>query len=103
MTNSEKLTSGVVMNIPQGIDRRVAKNGEISYRVRIRIKDHQSFSKTFKHLTHAKQWKRITESSVEKGEYVLIMLLENTLLRFFLTNQKTLKMLKDTSSDGKKN
>jgi len=70
MTNSEKLTSGVVMNIPQGIDRRVAKNGEVSYRVRIRIKGHQSFSKTFKNLTHAKQWKRITESSVEKREYV---------------------------------
>ncbi|MDN3508709.1 MAG: site-specific integrase, partial [Candidatus Neptunochlamydia sp.] len=58
------------MNIPQGIDRRVAKNGKVSYSVCIRIKGHQSFSKTFKNLTHAKQWKRITESSVEKGEYV---------------------------------
>jgi len=73
MTNSEKLTSEVVMNIPQGIDSRVAKNGEVSYRVRIRIKGHQSFSKTFKNLTHAKQWKRITESSVEKGEYVHLL------------------------------
>ena len=70
MTNSEKLHSGVVMNIPQGIDRRVAKNGDVSYRVRIRIKGHPSFSKTFRNLTHAKQWQRVTESSVEKGEYL---------------------------------
>lgn len=70
MTDSEILNSGVIMNIPQGIDRRTSKNGEVSYRVRIRIKGHQPISKTFKNLTHAKRWKRLTESAVEKGEYL---------------------------------
>ncbi len=69
MTNTEKSQSGAVMNIPQGIDRRVTKSGEVSYRVRIRLKGHLPVSKTFKNLTHAKKWKRITESSIEKGEY----------------------------------
>lgn len=58
------------MNIPQGIDRRISQNGEASYRVRIRIKGHRPISKTFKNLTHAKRWKRLTESAVEKGEYL---------------------------------
>lgn len=70
MTDSEILNSGVIMNIPQGIDRRVSKSGEISYRVRIRIKGHRPISKTLKSLTHAKRWKRLTESAIEKGEYL---------------------------------
>lgn len=70
MTNSHILSKGEVMNIPQGIDRRVPKSGEISYRVRIRLKGHLPVSKTFKNLTHAKKWKRLTEAAVEKGEYL---------------------------------
>jgi len=70
MTDSEILNSGVIMNIPQGIDRRISKSGEVTYRVRIRIKNNRAISKTFKNLTHAKRWKRLTESAIEKGEYL---------------------------------
>ena len=58
------------MNIPPGIDRRIAKDGTVSYRVRIRHKGQPVISKTFKQLTHAKRWKRITDSDVEKGKYL---------------------------------
>ena len=58
------------MNIPPGIDRRIAKDGTVSYRVRIRHKGQPAISKTFKQLTHAIRWKRITESDVEKGKYL---------------------------------
>ena len=71
MTNSlKKKTQGEVMNIPPGIDRRIAVDGTVTYRVRIRIKEHRPVSKTFKNLTHAKQWKRTTESQIEQGLYL---------------------------------
>ncbi len=68
------------MNIPQGIDRRVSKSGEVSYRVRIRMKGNPPISKTFKNLTHAKRWKRLTESNIEKGEYLSHALSESKTL-----------------------
>ena len=58
------------MNIPPGIDRISTKDGDCHYRVRIRIKGHKPVSKTFKNLTHAKRWKRVTEGQIEKGLYV---------------------------------
>lgn len=71
MTNSlKKQTQGEVMNIPPGIDRREAADGTVTYRVRIRIKGHKPVSKTFKTLTHAKQWKRTAEAQIEKGLYL---------------------------------
>ncbi|HEY4830966.1 MAG TPA: hypothetical protein VIH61_00170 [Waddliaceae bacterium] len=71
MTNSlKKQTQGEVMNIPPGIDRREATDGTVTYRVRIRIKGSKPISKTFKNLTHAKQWQRTTEAQVEKGLYL---------------------------------
>ncbi len=58
------------MNIPPGIDRLPLEDGTCRYRVRIRIKGHKPVSKNFKTLTHAKQWKRVTEGQIEKGLYI---------------------------------
>ena len=71
MANSlKKQTQGDTMNLPPGIDRIELKNGTVRYRVRIRIKNKKPVSKNFKTLTHAKQWKRVTEGQIEKGLYV---------------------------------
>ncbi len=71
MANSlKKQTQGDAMNLPPGIDRLTLDEGAPRYRVRIRIKGHKPLSKNFKNLTHAKQWKRITEGQIEKGLYV---------------------------------
>ncbi|MEZ5315627.1 MAG: hypothetical protein R3E91_05420 [Chlamydiales bacterium] len=62
MTNSlKKQTQGEVMNIPPGIDRREHPNGTVTYRVCIRIKGKTPISKTFKTLTHAKQYPKLKE------------------------------------------
>lgn len=53
----------------KGIDKRVAKDGTISYRARVRIKGHPILSKTFSSMTLAKQWKKETEVEIEKGRY----------------------------------
>ena len=68
MTDLGILNSGVNMDIPQGIDRRISKSGEVSYRACVRIKSYRPVSKTFKNLTHAKRWKRLTESNIAKSE-----------------------------------
>jgi hypothetical protein len=59
MANSlKKQTQGDAMNLPPGIDRLTLEDGTPRYRVRIRISGHKPISKSFKNLTHAKQWKR---------------------------------------------
>lgn len=71
MANSlKKQTQGDTMNLPPGIDRIELKDGTTHYRVRIRIKGHKPVSKNFKTLTHAKQWKRVTEGQIEEGLYL---------------------------------
>ena len=71
MANSlKKQTQGDAMNIPPEIDRIPIQDGSSRYRVRIRIKGHKPVSKNFKTLSHAKQWKRVTEGQIEKGLYV---------------------------------
>ena len=45
----------------------------VSYRVRIRIKNHCLVSKTFKNLFNARKWKRIVEAAIEKEEYLGIL------------------------------
>ncbi len=68
MANSlKKQTQGDAMNIPPGIDRLPLKDGTYHYRVRIRISGHKPISKSFKNLTHAKQWKRYNRKVVDEG------------------------------------
>ena len=52
-----------------GIDKRIHKNGTVSYRARVRIKGHPVLSQSFASKTLAMKWKRDTESEVEKGKY----------------------------------
>jgi integrase len=53
----------------KGIDKRISKDGTISYRARVRIKGHPILSKTFSSITLAKKWKKVTEVEIEKGRY----------------------------------
>lgn len=53
----------------KGIDKRIHKNGTVSYRARVRIKGHPVLSQSFASKTLAMKWKRDTESAVEQGKY----------------------------------
>lgn len=52
-----------------GIDKRVNKDGSVSYRARVRIKGHPTVIKSFSSITLAKKWKKDTEVEIEKGRY----------------------------------
>jgi len=58
----------------KGIDKRIHKNGTVSYRARVRIKGHPVLSQSFASKTLAMKWKRDTESEVEKGKYEYVKL-----------------------------
>jgi len=51
------------------IDKRKAKDGKITYRVRVRLKGHPVQTATFSRKTDARQWVQDTESSIRKGRY----------------------------------
>ena len=56
----------------KGIDKRIQKDGTVSYRARVRIKGHPIQTQSFTSKTLATKWKRDTESALEQGrrEYV---------------------------------
>lgn len=49
------------------IEKRVAKDGTISYRVKIRLKGHPEISDTFATKTTAKEWAEKTQSDIRNG------------------------------------
>lgn len=51
------------------IEKRQAKNGKISYRVKIRIKGHYPEVRTFYILNEAKKWARSTEDLMKENMY----------------------------------
>jgi len=51
------------------IEKRLAKDGKVSYRVKIRLKGYPTQSETFKLLTQAKKWEKATESAINEGRY----------------------------------
>jgi len=53
----------------KGIDKRIHKNGTVSYRARVRIKGHPVLIQSFASKTLAMKWKRDTESSIERGAF----------------------------------
>lgn len=53
----------------KGIDKRVGKDGTISYRARVRVKGHPPITKTFNSYTLAKKWKKNTEVEIDAGRY----------------------------------
>jgi len=50
-------------------ETRTSLNGEISYRVTIRMKGHRRQGATFKRLTDATAWARNTEASIAEGRH----------------------------------
>ena len=53
----------------KGIDKRTHKDGTVSYRARVRIKEHPVLIQSFTSKTLAMKWKRDTESAVERGTF----------------------------------
>lgn len=51
------------------IERQTALSGEISHRVKIRMRGFRAQSATFKRLTDAKRWAQDTESAMRDGRY----------------------------------
>lgn len=51
------------------IEKRKSKKGEISYRVKVRLKGCPAQYATFKRLTDAKRWEQQTESAIREGRY----------------------------------
>ncbi|WP_347251496.1 site-specific integrase [Legionella sp.] len=54
------------------IEKRISRNGKITYRVKIRLKGFPSQSATFERLTDAKKYIQQTESSIREGRYFQI-------------------------------
>jgi len=52
-----------------GIQERMSQTGELTYRVRIRLKGHPIQTKTFDRLTDARRWKQETEVKLKEGRY----------------------------------
>jgi integrase len=51
------------------IEKRTGKNGDVSYRVKVRIKGAKPETATFKRLTDAKRWETNTESAIREGRH----------------------------------
>jgi integrase len=51
------------------IEKRVADNGDISYRVKVRLKGYPTQSATFQRLTDAKKWAQHTEAAIREGRH----------------------------------
>jgi integrase len=51
------------------IEKRTADNGDISYRVKVRLKGYPAQSATFQRLTDAKKWAQHTEAAIREGRH----------------------------------
>lgn len=51
------------------IEKRVSKEGDTSYRVKVRLKGHPAQSATFTRLTDARKWAQDTESAIRNGRH----------------------------------
>jgi len=51
------------------IQKRTNTNGEITYRVQIRLKGHPPITATFVRLTDARRWEQQTEAAIKEGRY----------------------------------
>jgi len=51
------------------IEKRIAKSGAISYRVKIRLKGYPEQIATFERITDAKRWIQDTESAIREGRH----------------------------------
>ena len=51
------------------IEKRISQNGEITFRVKVRLKGFPAQTATFKRVTDAKAWAQRTESAIHEGRY----------------------------------
>ncbi len=51
------------------LEKRIASDGSVSYRVKIRLRGHPVQSATFASLAKARQWAQATESGIRDGRY----------------------------------
>jgi len=51
------------------IEKRTSQDGEISYRVKVRLKGFPTQSATFERLTDARKWEQQTESAMREGRH----------------------------------
>lgn len=51
------------------IEKRASKNGNVTYRAKIRLKGFPTESATFDRLTDAKRWVQATEAAMKEGRY----------------------------------
>ena len=51
------------------IEKRTSSDGEISYRVKVRLKGFPSQSATFERKSDAKNWAQDTESAIREGRH----------------------------------
>lgn len=53
----------------RGIEERIDSNGNVSYRVKVRVKGFRSASSTHARLTDAVRWRQETETDIRRGKY----------------------------------
>jgi integrase len=51
------------------IEKRESEDGEVAYRVKVRLKGFPSQNATFKRITDAKKWAQATEAAIREGRY----------------------------------
>lgn len=51
------------------IEKRISENGDVSYRVKVRIKGYPTQSATFERKTDANTWAASTESAIKEGRH----------------------------------
>ncbi len=51
------------------IEKRISKDGKVSYRVKVRLKGHPPQQATFKRITDAHKWVQQTESAIRDGRH----------------------------------
>jgi len=54
------------------IQERTGKNGDVTYRVQVRIKGYPTETATFERKTDAKQWAKKVESAMKDGKHFRI-------------------------------
>jgi hypothetical protein len=51
------------------IEKRIAKDGGTSYRVKVRLKGYPGQDATFERLTDARRWAQSTEAAIREGRH----------------------------------
>ncbi|MGZ8159770.1 MAG: tyrosine-type recombinase/integrase [Methylobacter sp.] len=51
------------------IEKRTTENGDVSFRVKVRLKGYPAQTATFQRLTDAKKWAQQTESAIREGRH----------------------------------